>query len=101
MHEILTTVEKDKNFLRGILKSTFFVERLDAVIDARESAVQFISTVLAENQKVDPDLAGTKAYTIVAAIGGVVETIIFRTDERISLNQLSEETTNMIVKYCS
>jgi AcrR family transcriptional regulator len=99
--EIVNMVARDKGLLKGIMKSIFKVERLEAVIQSRELAVTFISKILVEKKVfLDPNEATLKAYMIVAAMGGVSETIIFRTTDDFSVLQLSDEMTSMIIKYC-
>lgn len=96
--EIAAAMGNGKVALRVILTSTFATERLQSIIQARESLVTFVEKVLRnadyhENTHV-------KAYTIVAALGGMVETIVFRKDESITEETLAQETTKLVLAYC-
>ena len=97
--EIAEAMAKGKVGIRLILTSTFAEERLSSLIHARRSLVTFVEKVLKdagfeENTR-------TKAYTIVAALGGMVETLAFRKDDHISEDELVQETMKMILSYCN
>lgn len=96
--EIADAMRKGKVALRVILTSTFATERLRSIIQARESLVTFVEKVL-KNADYQEN-THLKAYTIVAALGGMVETIVFRKDESISEETLAQETTKLVLAYC-
>lgn len=96
--EIANAMRNGKVGLRLILTSTFATERLQSVIQARESLVTFVEKVLTDGGFTNN--THLKAYTIVAALGGMVETIVFRKDESISEETLAEETTKLVLAYC-
>ncbi len=99
--EILKTIKKDKSLLKVILSSTFVVERLDSIIDARECLVNFVEKVLAHQPyQLSIPNPKLKAYTIVAALGGLVETIIFQKKEPFTEDELTNEVSAMIVSFC-
>lgn len=101
VRQLLETIERDRRLLQGILKSIFFVERVDAIIEARESAIRFNARVLLEKGLArDEAEASTRAYVIAASLGGVVETLIFRKDAPVSLDALCDEASRMFLKYC-
>lgn len=96
--EIADAMGNGKVGLRIILTSTFATDRLRSIIQARESLVTFVEKVLTDAGFTNnPHL---KAYTIVAALGGMVETIVFRKDESISEETLAQETTKLVLAYC-
>lgn len=97
--EIASAVKKGKLGIRVILTSTFAVERLDALLHARRSLVSFVEKVL-QDQGIENN-SHLKAYTIVSALGGLVETMAFKRDESISEEDLTKEATKLILAYCS
>lgn len=96
--EIAKAMGNGKVALRVILTSTFATERLQSIIQARESLVTFVEKVLKDGGYTQK--TSLKAYTIVAALGGMVETIVFRKDETFSEEILAEETTKLVLAYC-
>lgn len=96
--EIAQAMEKGKFGIRIILTSRFAVERLQCLLGARESLVTFVEKVLIDAGY--KDQTSLKAYTIVAAMGGMVETIVFKKDESISDEILAKETTKLVLAYC-
>ncbi len=99
VHEIAGAMRNGKVALRIILTSTFATERLQSIIHARESLVAFVEKVLRDADYNEE--TNLKAYTIVAALGGMVETIVFRKDESISEETLAKETTKLVLAYCN
>lgn len=99
--ELIHTVQRDRALLRAILSSTFVTDRLDSIIEAREHMITFVSRIL-ETSGVSASAPSPRvtAYTICAALGGVVETIIFRKTEPFSDQVLIEEVSRMVHAYC-
>lgn len=95
--EIAQAMEKGKTSIRIILTSTFAEERLQSLISARESLVTFVEKVLRDSDINENTYV--KSYTIVAALGGVVETIVFRKDA-VTREELAKETTKLVLAYC-
>jgi AcrR family transcriptional regulator len=95
--EIASAVKKGKLGIRVILTSTFAVERLESLIYARRSLVTFVQKVL-EDEGITKD-SHIKAYTIVACLGGLVETMAFKRDESITDEDLARETTKWVLAY--
>lgn len=95
--EIADAVKKGKLGIRVILTSTFAVERLESLIYARRSLVTFVEKVL-NDEGISKD-THLKAYTIVACLGGLVETMAFKRDESVSDEDLARETTKWVLAY--
>jgi AcrR family transcriptional regulator len=96
--EIAEAMNNGKVGIKIILTSTFAEERLEALLDARRSLVTFVNKVLKDaGYENDTRL---KAFTIVAALGGMVETVVFRKDESYTNEQLAKETTKLVLAYC-
>jgi AcrR family transcriptional regulator len=97
--EILQKTDQDKKYLRGIYRSIFEVDRLETLIEQRELVMQFVAELLLHHKVLkNAEQAQLKAYCIVTLLGGVIETLIFRKDERVSVKQLTEEVTSLILK---
>lgn len=97
IHEIAEAVEKGKLGLRIILTSTFAVERMQAIVDGRESLVRLVEKILTDAGY--KENAYAKATTIVAALGGTVETMAFKRNSGVSTDELVAETTKMVLLY--
>jgi AcrR family transcriptional regulator len=99
--EILGIVDRDKVLLRTILAKTFSVDRLASIIEAREGLITFVATVLKEKGNLaEGETIDHKAYMIVASLGGVVETIIFRKEEPMTAQKMKTEASQMVLAYC-
>lgn len=99
IQEISSAMAKSKIGIRIILTSTFAEERLSSLIHARRSLVTFVEKVLRDAGY--EENAHIKSYTIVAALGGMVETLAFRKSENLSEEDLVQETMKMILSYCN
>jgi hypothetical protein len=88
---------ESKTGIKILLTSTFAVDRLEALIMARKSLITFIETVLIESGHEKE--AKKKAHLIVASLGGVVETIVFKKDDLFSRDELINESTKLVHAY--
>jgi AcrR family transcriptional regulator len=96
--ELIANTVRDKLLLKHVFSNTFFLGRLDRLIEVRESLVNFVENVLIEAGIENNSYV--KAYTIVATFPGILETITFRRSEPVSSGELSIEASKMICLYC-
>jgi hypothetical protein len=95
IREIAHAMDDGKIGIKVILTSTFAVERLEKLIQARRSLVSFVEKVL-KDQGVS---SSVKASLIVASLGGVVQTLVFTKETDLSDDDFILEATKMILAY--
>jgi hypothetical protein len=95
IREISQAMESGKGGIKIILASTFAAERLEKLIYARRNLVAFVEKVLSDQGIT----SSGKGPLVVASLGGIVQTLVFRKENNLTDEDFIQEATKMIIAY--